>query len=381
MLAAITVGCARDPVTPSNISDEPHKLKPASDADSEPYRLWGEYSIYINDTHDQVEVVPKRQPRFHLNALKFLESYCTDCVKPLKMKNNGDGTVDLTIMIKHPFPGMPEYTAFDVKGIIMFNGSLKFSGSLSYPFPKHFYVSWKEKGDPEVLNPDGYAYRWSPVYESASDKPIFNYFQGKFSNGVPNAAINAYMNFYTQPERHIFRTDGAATRTYKIWLPPGEAVIAGYAVEACWEPPLKVPVTNPLEDFPITANQPEPYYYKVIVNNGEPINHEIECCGFDLDNPCKDLKQTVKEWDTDNNWMYTWYYADTGSGHTLAYWPCPYEIDSYTVSYIPGGSGPSSGMSLYKRPIGVYRDLATGFRPVSGKKHDIVFTVIDFIVY
>ena len=67
--------------------------------------------------------IPEREGRFHLNALKFLESYCTDCLKIMGIKNNGDGTIDLTVQITHPFKGHPEYTGLDVKGIIMFNGS------------------------------------------------------------------------------------------------------------------------------------------------------------------------------------------------------------------------------------------------------------------
>jgi hypothetical protein len=47
--------------------------------------------------------------------------------------------------------------------------------------------------------------------------------------------------------------------------------VAGYAVEACWEPPTVMPVTNPIEDFPSSANQPEAYHFKVVVNEGEVI--------------------------------------------------------------------------------------------------------------
>jgi hypothetical protein len=53
--------------------------------------------------------------------------------------------------------------------------------------------------------------------------------------------------------------------------------VAGYAVEACWEPPTITPVTNPIEDFPPSANQPEPYVWKVALTEGEVIE---DCSQF-----------------------------------------------------------------------------------------------------
>ena len=240
--------------------------------DDDPHRLWGEFTFYIDETHTNVDVVPKRNGRFHLNALKFLEDYCSDCLEIVKIQNNGDSTIDLTIRITHPFTGFPEYTGFDVKGIIMFDGSWTHEGHFYHPpWPEPFRVSWRGLGDPQVLNADGYTLRWSPSYDSGNSQPIFNYYEGKYASGTPTANLNAYKNFYTHENRHMFMTDGAVTRTYTIWLPPGEVITAGYAVEACWEPPLNTPVTDPINDFPLTANQVEAYEFKCILNDGEII--------------------------------------------------------------------------------------------------------------
>jgi hypothetical protein len=195
--------------------------------------------------------------------------------------NNGDGTVDLTVQLTHPFPGMPQFTGFDVKGIIMFQGSHEFErpqDTPKYPlYPQTFLVSWRILGDPELLNADGYSFRWSPWYDSGSDLPIFNYWPGKYSSGTPTANINGFLNFYSNEERHIFENDASVSRTYHISLPPGP-IVAGYAVEACWEPPLVKPVTNPVEDFPITANQPEAYHFHCVVNDGKTITQDNWCC-------------------------------------------------------------------------------------------------------
>ena len=90
----------------------------------------------------------------------------------------------------------------------------------------------------------------------------------------------------------MFRVDGQVERTYHIWLPPGP-VAAGYAVEACWVPPTTTPVVDPLIDFPISANQEEPYFFRHIVNGDEPITYE-PCCGSKRD--CTDLCIEFSKW-------------------------------------------------------------------------------------
>jgi hypothetical protein len=95
--------------------------------------------------------------------------------------------------------------------------------------------------------------------------------------------LNAFLNFYNDEKRHMFRDDGAVSRTYHIWLPSGQPVIAGYAIEACWEPPSTTPVKDPLSDFPISANQDEAYKFYVNINNGQPITDPARCVGDDFD--------------------------------------------------------------------------------------------------
>jgi len=88
----------------------------------------------------------------------------------------------------------------------------------------------------------------------------------------------------------MFEHDKSVERTYHIWIPPGP-VVAGYAIEACWEPPTVTPVTNPLTDFPISANQPEPYIHKMIVNNDEPVTDCDSCCWG-----CDYSRMIFKQW-------------------------------------------------------------------------------------
>jgi hypothetical protein len=276
-LTAIVVGCAvRLPVVP-DAGNAGLQIVHNAELVNDQHRLWGEWLWYINTNHDRIDVIPQRQARLHLNALKFLESYCTNCLKITKIKNNGDGTIDVTVRITHPFPAHPEYTGFDVKGIVMFNGSHLIFWTDGLIDPEDYVkVSWRKKGDPELLNPDGYTRRWSPTWNSGSSLPIFNYWPGKYSSGKPTAEINGYLDYFTDENRHMFRVGQSVDRVFHISLPPGPLVV-GYAVEACWEPPTVMPVTNPANDFPYSANQSEAYHFKFTVNNNGPIT-ATPCC-------------------------------------------------------------------------------------------------------
>jgi len=304
VFAVILCGCASSPTSPAvrDIDQQAGALSQEVVDMIGVHRLWGEWRLFFDETHTRVDAIPVRSGRFHLNVLKFLEEYCKNCLQITSIHNNGDGTIDLTVRITHPFPGLPQYTGFDVKGIIMFNGSHAvpwwslagvYPGGEPPPDNNWFHVSWKEVGDPELLNPDGHTVLWSPWWPSGSNMPVFNYWPGKYSAGTPTANINAYINFYTDEERHMFRCDGSVQRTYHIWLPPGP-VVAGYAIDACWEPPTTTPVTDPLNDFPISANQPEAYYFRFVLNNGEPITEK--CCGWDYDYDCSKFRYEYRRW-------------------------------------------------------------------------------------
>jgi len=271
IIPLLICGCsATDPVVP-DYSQETQRIT-LSDADN-PHRLWGYYNLVFDSAHTRCDVYPVRTASFHLNGLKFLEQTpCTNCLRVSNFSKPEDNVIELDVSIHHPFPLNLEYSCFDVKGIIMFDGSWKCGTGLSQSYPELSWhlVSWEPLGDWELINPDGYSYYWSPIFNPDSEWPITQYLPGIFSNGTPTAAVNAYKDFYTHEERHLFRAGAQVTRTYRIQTQPGPMVV-GYAVDACWAPPTKMPVGNPLLDFPPSANAPEPYYFDISINNGEPI--------------------------------------------------------------------------------------------------------------
>jgi hypothetical protein len=163
----------------------------------------------------------------------------------------------------------------------MFQGSNVIPENMNFMplYPLDYRLSWRLMGDPEILNADGYTYYWCPDYDSGLPHPIFNYWEGKYAfGGVPTANMNAYLDFYSNEERHMLEAGATVSRTFHISLPSGPWK-AGYALDVCWEIPTVMPVTNPVDDFPISANQPEMYRFKLIFNDGEVITDNY-CCNM-----------------------------------------------------------------------------------------------------
>jgi hypothetical protein len=287
-LAAILLfGCAHDPVAPGTSVDPSINSGDLQTTTGgyisihNPHKLWAVGNLYFDADHDNVELVPIRMGGIHLNVLKFFESSCNNCVLITGIANNGDGTFNLSIEITHPFPNHPELTVFDPKLILMFQGSHVIPENKDYLplYPLDWRLSWRLMGDPEVLNADGYTYFWSPAYDSGVLLPIFQYWEGKYAfGGVPTANLNAYLDYYSNEERHMLESGKSVERIFHISLPSGPSQ-AGYALDVCWEPPVNVPVVSPVDDFPITANQPEAYYFRSLYSEDNVIN-SYNCCNM-----------------------------------------------------------------------------------------------------
>jgi len=254
---------------------------PGYEVPADNHHLWGYYQLVIDDTHTSVDVKPVRTSNFHLNAHKYLElTPCTNCLEVGTIEHVGDGVIELDVTIHHPYNQNLAFSAFDVKGIIMFDASyISTLGQITYYNNPELYpgmLNWSRRGDWELLEPDGYTWYWCPQYNPDSQWDITHYMEGKYTLGEPTSNMNGYMNFYTEEERHLFRPGHEVTRTYRIQTQPGPMVV-GYAIDACWAEPLVETVVDPLTDFPPEANQAEPYNLEVVVNDGEPI-HQCTCC-------------------------------------------------------------------------------------------------------
>jgi len=288
----VSIGCAQGgadvPVTPGPDGHVGTTLDSGGQAvRGGGYVNWGFYRLEIGRDGSYAHVIPHRMAStlweyplwgYHLNAVKLLETApCTDCLRlgNVHVLPNGDVSVDVSI--RHPWPALPTVnrycTGFDVRGIIMFPASqyfpdneLRAEAGLE---PWHTWFqrySTHDKGDAELMNPDGWTTIWAPDlewygYEVGEGFPIFEYYRGKMASGEELGTINAFKRFYSNENRHMFEVGETVTRTYIIRPPAQGPIEASYAIYAHWAEPVTTPVVNPAVDFPREANSPMPYEF------------------------------------------------------------------------------------------------------------------------
>ena len=218
--------------------------------------------IYFDPTDPEdikYEIVPLRVSDVHLNILKLLEEIpCSDCFSIVGLDIPEPGFLNVDIEITHPFTD-PDLTIFDVRGIIMFGGSHVYPVS-------GLTVSDSEMGDGELLNADGYTALYNSSTLESAPGPYTGYYEGNFATAtMPDADVNGYKRHNSDNPfntRNAFYAGDSVTSSYQMKIPEGEFVL-GYAVDANWAVPLESPVDDPMEDFGIDANCPEPWKIKV----------------------------------------------------------------------------------------------------------------------
>jgi len=241
---------------------------------------WGIWQFRFSADHSSVEAIPQREGNYHYCVTKFVEGFpCPHCLMIGKPHVQGDGTVKLKVALSHPFPTMPIYTGFDVRGMVYFPPTsyhevpgflVNGSRLVEYGFDEHMFptpygtmplsYSRAAEGGGELLNADGYSTYMIPGILYADDWPIFSYQPGKHGKEpTPQlTTVNPYKLFASDTERRMFLVTDLITREYHLALPPGEFCF-GYAVDASWCPPAKTPVTDPAIDFPLQANAEDPW--------------------------------------------------------------------------------------------------------------------------
>lgn len=259
---AILIGCQsngsnKPPIMPDDgqSSAELMAMADREEVNSHHLLLYNLIHIDATDPDDvKAEIIPVRLGSIHLNILKFLEfAPCTDCFKIAGFNFPQPGVLDVDIVITHPFDDL-NLTVFDVRGIIMFNGSRLFPESC-------LTISDSTMGDGVLLNAEGFTqlYKGSTL-GMAGD--FFSYYQGKLATPViPNADLNGFIRHISDDPsntRNALLPADSVTRTYSLAMPAGNFVM-GYAVDASWDIPAIDPVTDPMAHFPATANCIEPW--------------------------------------------------------------------------------------------------------------------------
>ena len=247
---ALLIGCSGGTGRYSPTAASVTENRIAIETDSSNHILLGYWDAYIPESHDVMEIIPRRSNSIHLNIRKLLEDApCQDCFQLVGLNiDQPNQILSADIRITHPFPGLDTYTVFDTHLVIISDGSLYFP-ALDATIPDI------DSGDFTIINPDGFTRFWNTVEfgEGSGAFAILEYSQGKLAfPGDFTGTVNPYVAYGAEPRNHL-GTTSAITRTVDFKLVPG-SIRFGYAVDACWELPIVIPPENIETDFPLSAN-------------------------------------------------------------------------------------------------------------------------------
>jgi hypothetical protein len=247
-LALLVVGCSGtgNPVSPI-IEGNPYLTGENHESQASDTWLLGYYDIYYDIQTRTFEAELNRNIGYTLNIVPFLNLMTIPkygITFGSLVVHDDDPTVlgiDVDFNIYHPFPGLDQYSAYDIRGVVIGNAS----NSLSYDgitVANHGTDLW-------MKNPDGYT-RWFNPMEFTTDK-IFGYCPGGFQNLAGDAMVNPY-KYYS---KHLgaddnlwsyltgsnnwdgfFESGSGRRMELEFPLPPdGIGLKFGYAVVVCWE--------------------------------------------------------------------------------------------------------------------------------------------------
>jgi hypothetical protein len=236
--------------------------------------IWGLANLRCDMSTGTADLVPLRTSEMHLNVIgPMMSSNGMSVVMIPGESDPPNGLFTMDISLKHPFTGKPQFSGFDVKGILMTQGTESVAV---------FKIAGAEQT--QLLNRDGLTRWWNPSEFTGGG--LFGYKTGKPGNPNKNlltATVNPYKTFAdyltaTSPVsdlylplltddkgRGVFTSGTTNTRRYKIKFPVliGPVVVFNYAIDASWVAPEPNPPDNVPDDFPIAANQPEAFLVDV----------------------------------------------------------------------------------------------------------------------
>ncbi len=258
----LLVGCASSHGSPiaAGIQESQDKqapsVEPASSVD--PRRVtWGMWTFGISADHSAIDVIPVRTGSGHMNVRHWLEGgLCSNCLYIDNILPQPGGQVYFQLHLVNPYDN-PKFTGFDVRGILISNGTQYFPAAgvmvnLDKDIPP---------ASPRLLNATGWTRMFNPTeFPEDSDKlKVLKYTRGKMAADEPfTSTLNPYIAFNTDQPRRVFPSSSGSFVDVRLRVPDGPLEL-GYVVDACWMPPSVTPVTDPVEDFPPSANCPEPY--------------------------------------------------------------------------------------------------------------------------
>ncbi|MCX6646018.1 MAG: hypothetical protein NTY09_06645 [bacterium] len=222
--------------------------------------LLGLWEISINADRTSVEAIPRHSGASHFNLVYFMENApCNDCLTLQNVAIISPNEITVDMRITHPFPGIPELTCFDPRGIVITKADTF--------FPAFWQYLTMGPDSLVLLNPDGYTDLFNPVDypQDAPVSPLLKYTPGKYQiNGLLDATLNPFVAYQKASPRRMLTSGSSSVQTLDVHLPDGPLAF-GYAIDAAWSP-TGGDVTDPEVDFPPEANCLEPYRIDVDVD-------------------------------------------------------------------------------------------------------------------
>jgi len=273
-ILVLSVSCATDsPVAPPMLPAPRGSLAgPADNGRS----LWGMWEVSVDLDGGTITAVPIRSVDLHFNVQPLLKegSPSSNLTFANLLIDPSSHRLQVDISLRHPFPNLKQVPGFDVRGILFTRG-----GELELVAAD---VTMTGADEPRLANADGYTRWWNP--QEFPGPSLLGYSDGPY--GTPHAVGGYLINLagykyfadglgaldtldeLDTDDRGVFQAGSTNTRRYLIDFGPAPSnwVIFNYAVDASWG---KVPGYNPgdplvvPDDFPLTANCPEPYRIRV----------------------------------------------------------------------------------------------------------------------
>lgn len=310
ILIIFVLGCSggSSPVLPDD-SPSP-ELSKAAVNDGSGRILWGIWDVRINPDTMTAEVTPLREASFTANVTRFMQPPLSPVhmvsfsIRPASDPAIGYFNVD--VALRHPFPGLNMYNGFDVRGILLSDGSITGDHDSG--------VLRAGEDDTHLANADGYT-RWWNYQEFTSYESMFGATRGKLAPpNQPTATVNPYKYFALglDPRSPVTDLDfsgrgffptvpGVHTRNYEIYFKmDGPQVVFDfqYAVDASWEEPdPSYEPEYPQDAFSLNANCREAFnlsvsdagstaYYIDPTDNGGEVVLDIEVYDWQsMENP------------------------------------------------------------------------------------------------
>lgn len=300
LISITVISCSghSNPVIPDN----PELSTQSGNVPGGNHILWGYYQVSIDSDKMEAEITHLRTAELNVNVTQFLQKPFSPInlisiqILPESTPNDGFFAVDVTL--QHPFPGVEQYRGFDVRGIFMSNGTSNLPGSpeMTYPGP----------ADSHLLNEDGFTVWWNSTDFTAPGP--FGFTPGALAPPVvPDAILNPYKYFCDDLEANspmsnvsfesrgtFSATKGTNTRRYEIqFKKDGLQTVFdfNYAVDASWEDLGPDAPSYEINDFPISANQFEPWSMELSVADNTLFFIDTDTKGGSLT-----LDATIRDW-------------------------------------------------------------------------------------